>query len=68
MDVTNLINILLLVLGRKSEGNTWTSEILSANHNGKDQQEAQRVRDEHPGEEECIANDRVCSVIAVTRG
>ena len=44
------------------------SEILSANHNGADPAEAQRVRNEHPDEEECVAKDRVCSVIAVTRG
>ncbi|EKM54353.1 uncharacterized protein PHACADRAFT_96628 [Phanerochaete carnosa HHB-10118-sp] len=50
-----------------SNGEQWTTTILSSNHNASDVQEAQRVRSEHPGEMESVVNNRVCGVIAVTR-
>ena len=68
METQHSFSLPIRVLGRRNEGGQWTAEILSANHNGKDEQEVARIRQEHPGEEECVAKDRVCSVIAVTRG
>jgi pyruvate dehydrogenase phosphatase len=41
---------------------------LSSAHNGENEIEANRVRNEHPGEPECILYDRVLGSIAVTRG
>ncbi|KIP06588.1 hypothetical protein PHLGIDRAFT_72468 [Phlebiopsis gigantea 11061_1 CR5-6] len=55
------------VLGRKGADGQWSTAILSSNHNGQDAAEAQRVRSEHPGEEECVLKDRVLGAIAVTR-
>jgi pyruvate dehydrogenase phosphatase len=42
--------------------------VLSSNHNGKDASESERIKSEHPGEEECVLKDRVLGAIAVTRG
>ncbi|KAF8498824.1 protein serine threonine phosphatase 2C [Gautieria morchelliformis] len=55
------------VLGTKSPDGTWKATSLSSNHNGDNDAEVKRVRDEHPGENECILRDRVLGAIAVTR-
>lgn len=41
---------------------------LSSYHNGTDQSERERLMEEHPGEAECVVDDRVLGAIAVTRG
>jgi hypothetical protein len=56
------------VLGLKQSNGTWDATILSVNHNGMDPAEAARIREEHPGESECIESGRVLGAIAVTRG
>lgn len=56
------------VLGTRPEGGEWSAELLSFAHNGENPVEASRVRAAHPGEPECMLNDRVLGVIAVTRG
>lgn len=58
----------LIVLGTKDSTKMWKTSLLSFNHNGVDPSEAQRIKSEHPGEEECILQDRVLGSIAVTRG
>ncbi|KAJ7502741.1 protein serine threonine phosphatase 2C [Mycena galericulata] len=55
------------VLGVKGASGEWEASILSANHNGSDAAEVARIRNEHPGEEECVLRDRVLGAIAVTR-
>ncbi|KJA27787.1 hypothetical protein HYPSUDRAFT_62824 [Hypholoma sublateritium FD-334 SS-4] len=55
------------VLGTRPEGGEWSAELLSFAHNGENPVEASRVRAAHPGEPECMLNDRVLGVIAVTR-
>ncbi|TFY54575.1 hypothetical protein EVG20_g9651 [Dentipellis fragilis] len=54
-------------LGKRMDGGRWSVEILSANHNGNNPREEQRVRDAHPGEPECMLRNRVLGSIAVTR-
>ncbi|KAA1466523.1 protein serine/threonine phosphatase 2C [Dentipellis sp. KUC8613] len=54
-------------LGKRMDGEKWSVEILSANHNGNNPREEQRVRDAHPGEPECMLRNRVLGSIAVTR-
>jgi pyruvate dehydrogenase phosphatase len=49
------------------DGN-WCGTLLTSNHNGENEAEVKRVREEHPGENECILRDRVLGAIAVTRG
>ncbi|KAJ7223727.1 phosphatase 2C-like domain-containing protein [Mycena haematopus] len=55
------------VLGAKTASGEWQTTVLSSNHNGADATEVARIRNEHPGEDECILNDRVLGAIAVTR-
>ncbi|KAJ7713951.1 protein serine threonine phosphatase 2C [Mycena maculata] len=55
------------VLGAKGAKGEWEATVLSANHNGTDASEVARIRNEHPGEEECVLRDRVLGAIAVTR-
>jgi hypothetical protein len=57
-----------LVLVSKDSKNTWSGTILSSTHNGLDQAEVTRVRDEHPGEEGAVIGFRVLGAIMVTRG
>ena len=37
-------------------------------HNGGNRRELRRVEDEHPGERECVMDDRVLGFLAPTRG
>jgi len=55
------------VLGTKGPSGPWKASLLSTNHNGTDQGEVERLRFEHPGEDEVVLNDRVLGAIAVTR-
>ncbi|KAB5589489.1 Serine/threonine phosphatase 2C [Ceratobasidium theobromae] len=55
------------VLGVKKPDGRWVARDLIAQHNGKNQEEMQRVRDAHPGEEEITLRNRVLGAIAVTR-
>lgn len=58
-----------LVFGSKTSSGQWKAELLSQNHNGKDESEVTRIRQEHPGEDDtCVLDDRVLGAIAVTRG
>ncbi|KAF5327475.1 hypothetical protein D9619_004313 [Psilocybe cf. subviscida] len=45
----------------------WVAQVLSADHNGENPVEAERVRSEHPGELEAILDNRVLGGIAVTK-
>ncbi|KAJ7599178.1 protein serine threonine phosphatase 2C [Mycena floridula] len=54
-------------LGVKTAEGTLETRVLSSNHNGVEADEADRIRKEHPGEEECMLRDRVLGAIAVTR-
>lgn len=42
--------------------------VVSTTHNGQIQAEADRIRREHPGEDEAILRHRVLGALAVTRG
>ncbi|PPQ89566.1 hypothetical protein CVT25_012238 [Psilocybe cyanescens] len=55
------------VLGVKGPSGEWSAEVLSRAHNGENEVEAETVRQEHPGESECVLDDRVLGAIAVTR-
>ncbi|KIJ45828.1 hypothetical protein M422DRAFT_226899 [Sphaerobolus stellatus SS14] len=55
------------LLGTPSQSNVWKTFRITKNHGGNDPEEVQRIQAEHPGEEECILNNRVLGAIAVTR-
>lgn len=57
-----------IALGTFKGTESWNPLILSTDHNAKADAEVARIREEHPGESECILNDRVLGAIAVTRG
>jgi pyruvate dehydrogenase phosphatase len=59
-----------IVLGTKNSSGAWTSTLLSSNHNGHNNEEVTRIRQEHPEDErdKCVLDDRVFGVLAVTRG
>ncbi|KAF8622365.1 hypothetical protein AX15_007095 [Amanita polypyramis BW_CC] len=54
-------------LGYKAADGSWHARLLSSFHNGGEPSEVKRVREEHPGEPECVLNGRVLGAIAVTR-
>ncbi|KAM7185242.1 Protein phosphatase 2C (PP2C)-like domain containing protein [Rhypophila sp. PSN 637] len=47
------------VLGRRVDDKTWSATPLSSDQTGANPEEAARIRAEHPGEEDCVANGRV---------
>ncbi|KAK2467775.1 hypothetical protein APHAL10511_000070 [Amanita phalloides] len=55
------------VLGYRAANGTLQSMLLSSFHNGQNPSEANRIREEHPGEGECILDGRILGAIAVTR-
>ncbi|KAH8119554.1 protein serine threonine phosphatase 2C [Phellopilus nigrolimitatus] len=56
------------VLGASDKVQARTSGMLvSSTHNGRVSSEADRVRSEHPGEDEAVLRHRVLGAIAVTR-
>jgi len=56
------------VIGSKSESGSWTSKVASTSHNGENKDAAAQVIAAHPGEHECMLDNRVIGAIAVTRG
>lgn len=55
-------------MGSQSSEGVWKTEVLTMSHNGSVISEAERIKGEHPGEEECVTRSRVLGAIAVTRG
>lgn len=51
----------------ETEHRTWNIEVLTTSHNGANKREVQRVKNEHPGEPECVVDDRVLGAIAPFR-
>ncbi|KAK4212435.1 phosphatase 2C-like domain-containing protein [Rhypophila decipiens] len=47
------------VLGRRVDDMTWSATPLSSDQTGANPDEAARIRTEHPGEEDCVANGRL---------
>lgn len=42
--------------------------LLTQNHNAANHRESERIHSEHPGEPDCIRNERLLGAITVTRG
>jgi len=55
------------VLGTKEPLGEWSAKVLSSYHNGDNPAEANKVREQHPGEPQSIYDNRVLGAIAVTR-
>ncbi|KAG5652237.1 hypothetical protein H0H81_005731 [Sphagnurus paluster] len=54
-------------LGARQSDGYWKTSLLSSHHNGTNLKEKEVILKEHPGESECIMDDRVLGAIAVTR-
>ncbi|KAG1818844.1 phosphatase 2C-like domain-containing protein [Suillus variegatus] len=65
--VLNLGDGLVVLGSRQDASSEWNASILSDNHNGSNPAEADRIKQQHPGESECIFDDRVLGNLAVTR-
>ncbi|KAG1730242.1 phosphatase 2C-like domain-containing protein [Suillus paluster] len=65
--VLNLGDGVAVLGSRRDASSPWNTSILSDNHNGNNPSEADRIRQQHPDEPECIFDDRVLGNIAVTR-
>lgn len=68
MDELRMINLLSTVLGTQEPSGEWSAKVLSFSHNGDETAEANKMREQHPGEPQCIKDNRVLGAIAVTRG
>ncbi|KAL7274996.1 [Pyruvate dehydrogenase [acetyl-transferring]]-phosphatase 1, mitochondrial [Rhizina undulata] len=55
------------VLGRRGENGKWSATPLSVDQTGSNEAEAERMRNEHPGEEHVIRNGRVLGGLEPTR-
>jgi len=55
------------VMISETEYRTWNFEVLTTSHNGANNCEVQRVRNEHPGEPGCVIDGRVLGAIAPFR-
>lgn len=55
------------VLGRRSSSGNWTATALSEDQTGSAASEAQRLRQEHPGEDHVVRNGRVLGNLEPTR-
>ena len=55
------------VLGRRTESGKWTAKALSSDQTGGNQEEAARLRKQHPGEEHVVRNGRVLGGLEPTR-
>jgi pyruvate dehydrogenase phosphatase len=55
------------VLGRRAQNGKWTATALSEDQTGSNPQEVERMRKEHPGEENVIRNGRVLGGLEPSR-
>ncbi|KAH7888784.1 phosphatase 2C-like domain-containing protein [Phlebopus sp. FC_14] len=56
------------VLAKKRPSGGWSGVIVNSLHNCANPLECQRITREHPGERECISNNRVVGYLSPTRG
>ncbi|KIJ67675.1 hypothetical protein HYDPIDRAFT_173484 [Hydnomerulius pinastri MD-312] len=56
------------VLARKRSSGGWSAAIVNSLHNGNNPSECQRIAREHPGEHQCVSDNRVIGYLAPTRG
>jgi pyruvate dehydrogenase phosphatase len=56
------------VLGRRESPGKWSATLINSIHNGGNATEILRIKNEHPGESDCVEDDRVVGFLAPTRG
>lgn len=55
------------VLGTRSHTGDWVATFATTLHNGDNPSEVHRIRSQHPGERECIEDNRVVGFLSPTR-
>ncbi|KAH8985978.1 protein serine/threonine phosphatase 2C [Lactarius hatsudake] len=55
------------VLGSRSHTGDWTATFATTLHNGDNPSEVHRIRSQHPGERECVEDNRVIGFLSPTR-
>ena len=55
------------VLGHRTD-RSWNGELVNAIHSGESAAERHRVQNEHAGEEDCMADNRIIGWLQPTRG
>jgi pyruvate dehydrogenase phosphatase len=56
-----------VVMVSQTSSEDWNIETLTTNQNGDNEDEIERVRREHPGEPDCVLDQRVLGAIAPFR-
>ena len=59
--------ICFLVLASRTHAGGWSSTFVTAPHDGNNLSEVQRIRNQHPGEPECLEDNRVVGFLGPTR-
>ncbi|KAF8968266.1 phosphatase 2C-like domain-containing protein [Flammula alnicola] len=65
--IANLGDCEAFLASPSNNAKDWKVEALTVNHNGDNAAELERVRQSHPGEPECVLDNRVLGAIAPTR-
>lgn len=61
------ISSFLVLVSPGQDAKDWNIEVLTVTHNGDNDAELSRVRENHPGEPECVVDRRVLGALAPTR-
>jgi pyruvate dehydrogenase phosphatase len=56
-----------LVLGSRTHAGDWSATFVTAPHDGNNPSEVRRIQNQHPGEPECMKDNRVVGFLAPTR-
>jgi pyruvate dehydrogenase phosphatase len=59
--------LLLLVLASRTQAGGWSSTFVTTPHDGNNRSEVLRIRNQHPGEPECLEDNRVVGFLGPTR-
>lgn len=56
-----------LVLASRTHTGAWSATFVTAPHDGNNRSEVLRIRNQHPGEPECLEDNRIVGFLGPTR-
>jgi pyruvate dehydrogenase phosphatase len=59
--------LVFLVLASRTHAAGWSSTFVTTPHDGNNRSEALRIRNQHPGEPECLQDNRILGFLGPTR-
>lgn len=62
-----MLSDLHIVLGSRTHAGDWSAAFVTVPHNGDNPSEVLRVRNQHPGEMECVQDNRIVGFLDPTR-